>query len=79
VRADRSFITSDTPRSEDPAAIANDVLAGVPAAIVGSALFVVSDSILGWRQFVAEHRWMPVAIMVTYHGALLGLALTLAG
>lgn len=52
---------------------------GVPAAIVGSALFVLSDSILGWRQFVAEHRWMPVAIMVTYHGALLGLALTLAG
>ncbi len=52
---------------------------GRPAAIVGSTLFVLSDSILGWRQFVAEHRWMPVAIMVTYHGALLGLALTMVG
>ena len=52
---------------------------GRPAAIVGSSLFVLSDSILGWRQFVDRQRWMPVAIMVTYHGALLGLALTLAG
>jgi uncharacterized membrane protein YhhN len=50
---------------------------GAPAAIVGSALFVASDSILGWGQFVRERRWMPVAIMVTYHGALLGLALSL--
>lgn len=52
---------------------------GRPAAIVGSSLFVISDSVLGWRQFVDRKRWMPVAIMVTYHGALLGLALTLAG
>jgi len=52
---------------------------GRPAAIVGSSLFVLSDSILGWRQFVTQHRWMPVAIMVSYHGALLGLALTLVG
>lgn len=52
---------------------------GRPAAIAGSALFVLSDSILGWRQFVGPKRWMPLAVMVTYHGALLGLALTLAG
>ncbi len=52
---------------------------GRPAAIIGSSLFVLSDSILGWRQFVGGHRWMPVAIMMTYHGALLGLALTLVG
>lgn len=45
----------------------------------GLALFVLSDSILGWRQFVGPKRWMPLAVMVTYHGALLGLALTLAG
>lgn len=51
---------------------------GRPAAIVGSALFVASDSILGWRQFVGARPWMPVAVMVTYHGALAGLALTLA-
>jgi uncharacterized membrane protein YhhN len=42
-------------------------LAGNAVAMVGAALFVGSDSILGWRQFVSEQRWMPVAIMVTYH------------
>lgn len=46
--------------------------------IVGGTLFVASDSILGWRMFVGEKRWMAVAIMVTYHGALLGLALGVA-
>jgi alkenylglycerophosphocholine hydrolase len=51
---------------------------GRPAAIVGSSLFVLSDSILGWRQFVGERPWMPVAVMMTYFGALAGLALTLA-
>jgi uncharacterized membrane protein YhhN len=51
---------------------------GRPAAILGSSLFVVSDSILGWRQFVRGRPWMPVAVMVTYHAALTGLALTLA-
>lgn len=50
---------------------------GLPAAVVGSALFLVSDSILGWEIFVRKQRWMPVAIMVTYHGALAGLALSL--
>ena len=50
---------------------------GRPAAIVGSTLFVVSDSILGWGKFVANRRWMSVAVMVTYHGALGGLALSL--
>ncbi len=52
---------------------------GRPAAIVGSALFVASDSILGWRAFVREQAWMGLAVMVTYHGALLGLALSLHG
>ena len=36
-------------------------------AILGAALFVASDSVLGWRQFVAQASWMPVTIMVTYH------------
>ena len=50
---------------------------GRPAAIVGSTLFIASDSVLGWRAFVRTHTWMPVAVMVTYHGALIGLALSL--
>lgn len=50
---------------------------GRPWAIVGSSLFVLSDSILGWGEFVKEHRWTHVSIMVTYHAALLGLALSL--
>ncbi|MGB8858767.1 MAG: lysoplasmalogenase [Ilumatobacteraceae bacterium] len=45
--------------------------------IAGTTLFVVSDSLLGWRQFVREHTWMAVAVMVTYHGAIVSLALSL--
>ena len=51
---------------------------GRTAAVVGASLFVTSDSILGWRKFVGERRWMAMAVMVTYHGALVGLALSLA-
>jgi len=46
-------------------------------AIAGALLFVASDTILGWRAFVAEKKWMSLAVMVTYHGALVGLALSL--
>ena len=45
--------------------------------IAGSTLFVISDSLLGWRAFVREHSWMSVAVMVTYHGAIVSLALSL--
>ena len=45
--------------------------------IAGTTLFVVSDSLLGWRQFVRERTWMSVAVMVTYHGAIASLALSL--
>jgi uncharacterized membrane protein YhhN len=51
---------------------------GLVAALVGSALFVLSDSVLGWNRFVASARWMDLAVMMTYHGALAGLALSLA-
>lgn len=47
-------------------------------AIAGASAFVISDSLLGRGEFVRELRWMHVAIMVTYHAALLGLALSLA-
>jgi uncharacterized membrane protein YhhN len=46
--------------------------------MVGSAAFIISDTILGWGQFVAERAWMHVAIMVTYHTAIVALALSLA-
>lgn len=46
-------------------------------AILGAALFVASDSVLGWRQFVAEASWMPVTIMVTYHLGQAGLVASL--
>jgi uncharacterized membrane protein YhhN len=51
---------------------------GLAAACVGATLFMVSDSILGWRKFIEPKRWMPLAVMATYHLALIGLALTLA-
>lgn len=50
---------------------------GRPAALIGTALFVASDSVLGWRKFVEARSWMNVTIMVTYHLALAGIALSL--
>jgi len=38
---------------------------------------VASDSVLGWRQFVADARWMPVTIMITYHLGQAGLVASL--
>jgi uncharacterized membrane protein YhhN len=46
--------------------------------IGGAFAFVLSDTLLGWRAFVAERAWMALAVMVTYHAALVGLALSLA-
>jgi len=53
--------------------------AGGAVLIAGAALFVVSDSLLGWRQFVADHdrARMRTAVMVTYHLAQLLLTLSL--
>lgn len=45
--------------------------------MLGATAFIVSDSILGWGQFVSERRWMHLAIMVTYHVAIVSLALSL--
>jgi len=53
------------------------VMTGKWWAISGAALFVVSDTVLGWRAFVAEKKWMALIVMVTYHAALVGLALSL--
>lgn len=46
-------------------------------AIIGAGLFVASDSVLGWRQFVGSARWMPVTVMVTYHLGQAGLVVSL--
>jgi uncharacterized membrane protein YhhN len=46
-------------------------------AVAGAVLFLTSDTILGWRQFVSQRSWMPVAIMVTYHLAQAGLVISL--
>ena len=51
--------------------------AGNAWAIGGAGLFVMSDTILGWRRFVGSKTWMPVAIMVTYHLGQAGLTLSL--
>lgn len=51
--------------------------AGNPWAVAGAMLFVVSDTILGWNRFVAVARWAPLAVMVTYHLAQVGLVLSL--
>ena len=53
------------------------VMTGRWWAIAGATLFVASDTVLGWRAFVTEKKWMAITVMVTYHGALVGLALSL--
>jgi uncharacterized membrane protein YhhN len=45
---------------------------------LGATAFIISDSILGWDLFVAEAKWRHLAIMVTYHIAIVSLALSLA-
>jgi uncharacterized membrane protein YhhN len=45
--------------------------------IAGATLFLVSDSLIAETRFVTEHRGFPVAIMVTYHLALVGLVVSL--
>ncbi|MEO5725198.1 MAG: lysoplasmalogenase [Ilumatobacteraceae bacterium] len=45
--------------------------------IAGTTAFVVSDSILGWEVFVSKRRYMPLAVMTTYHVAIVSLALSL--
>lgn len=50
---------------------------GDPWSIVGATAFVVSDSLLGWREFVRPIRSGSVLVMVTYHVAIGSLALSL--
>ncbi len=50
---------------------------GNPWAIAGAGLFVVSDTVLGWRRFVAEEGWMGPTVMITYHLGQAGLVASL--
>lgn len=52
---------------------------GQPLAAIGATLFFASDTLIGWRRFVAEQPWMPVTIIVTYHLGQAALVLSLAG
>jgi len=45
-------------------------------AIGGAAAFVVSDTLLGWRKFVGDQKWLSLLVMVSYHVALVCLALS---
>ena len=40
---------------------------GEVVGIAGAVVFAMSDSILARDRFVLARRWMPVAVMVTYH------------
>ena len=53
--ADRAFVTSDNPRSEEPLAIIAEILAGVPAARAG-AVSVDSDRRAAIRHALVEAR-----------------------
>ena len=46
--------------------------------MLGSSAFIVSDAVLGWSRFVTERKWMNLAVMVTYHVAIVSLAASLA-
>ena len=46
-------------------------------AIGGAGLFVASDSVLGWRQFVGAQQWMAPTVMITYHLGQAGLVASL--
>jgi uncharacterized membrane protein YhhN len=48
-------------------------------AVVGAALFFVSDALIGWTRFVGSVRRSPVLIIVTYHVGQVLLTLALVG
>jgi uncharacterized membrane protein YhhN len=46
---------------------------GTAFAVGGAALFMCSDALIGWTRFVKPFTWGPLAIIVTYHLAQMGL------
>ena len=53
------------------------VASGNAVAIAGAFIFMASDSLIAETRFVKPRGWHSVGIMVTYHAALAGLALSL--
>jgi uncharacterized membrane protein YhhN len=51
---------------------------GKPLAAAGGVLFYASDTLIGYNRFVFQRRWLPLAIIVTYHLGQLGLVLSMA-
>ncbi len=49
---------------------------GTALAIAGAALFMLSDTLIGLERFVGSVRHQHLAIIVTYHLALIGLVLS---
>jgi uncharacterized membrane protein YhhN len=43
------------------------IAAGLPGAILGALLFMLSDSMIAWNKFVAPFGGARLAIIVTYH------------
>jgi uncharacterized membrane protein YhhN len=48
-----------------------------PLAVLGAALFFLSDSILAWNRFVGPVAWARPIVMATYHLGQMGLVLSL--
>ena len=61
------------------AMVASAIGTGVALAIAGSLLFYCSDALIAWNRFIEAHRLGPLAIIVTYHAAQVGLLLPLTG
>lgn len=53
------------------------IASGNAIAIAGALIFMASDSLIAETRFVKPRAWHSVGIMVTYHAALAGLALSL--
>ncbi|MUT66518.1 lysoplasmalogenase [Paenibacillus sp. NEAU-GSW1] len=45
------------------------IMTGNKLAILGSVLFVISDSVLSWNMFVSDITYSSIYIMATYYGA----------
>jgi len=60
------------------AMVALAIASGSVFATAGGALFYASDAMIGWRRFIEDEVWMPLAIIVTYHLAQAALVLSLA-